>query len=234
MASIFFVHVPKTAGTSIRKAIFDNNIPEEDHCKFTGIKNGLSQSSEMKLLSGHYPFGIHKVYRIKDPVYYLMLREPIDRTVSYYHFIREWSKKPGYEHPHAKDANSKTIEEFYGDPKFQNAQTKAVAGLFYSLLSRYIDVNKYMANSMLKKAKKNMEKRIYAFGLKERFDESVSLFAERSGFTPEVPEKHYMKTQNRPAVNSLPRNTFKILEKYNSLDIELYKFAQEKFDEQFR
>lgn len=53
--TLFLTHVPKTAGTSMREAVFDPVIPEAHvHC-FNGIRAALADSTDFDLLTGHYP-----------------------------------------------------------------------------------------------------------------------------------------------------------------------------------
>lgn len=232
MCRILFTHVPKTSGTSIRHSVFGKNIPDDLQHSFQGMRKAIFGKNEFELLTGHYPYGIHLVYGIKQPRYFLMLREPIDRAISYYYFIKRWSEKPDYLHPYTDEVNSKTILEFYKNTKHQNAQTRFASGLLSSRLGAYMNLNNRVGKWVLNRAQKNLIENYEAFGLKERFDDSAKLFSSRINIDYEEPEMHYMKTPNRPLVQDLSEKEINVLRVYHSLDIELYKFAKDHFDKQ--
>jgi hypothetical protein len=82
--TFFLTHVPKTAGTSMRKAVFEPRVSESDIYSFSGIRRALSSRVEFDLLTGHHPYGVHKLYAVNTPRYFVMLRDPIDRAIYQY------------------------------------------------------------------------------------------------------------------------------------------------------
>jgi len=55
MSTIFFTHIPKTAGTSIRKSVFDKNIPKTRKHLYSGMRAALTNSNGFKILQAIIP-----------------------------------------------------------------------------------------------------------------------------------------------------------------------------------
>lgn len=91
---IFFCHIPKTAGTSLRTAFERAFEPDEIVPQVTQIRQngGLYPTIEtvvatlasnpvpVRLLRGHYHYSLHEA--LDDPVKIVVLREPVARTIS--------------------------------------------------------------------------------------------------------------------------------------------------------
>lgn len=108
--TVVFVHIPKTAGTTIRSLLkaalpksYDIDGPD-DLRRF--IELPQAQRDAFDLIAGHMPYGIHQYLTVKAR-YVTFLRDPVERVVSsYYHFRRV------QEHPlHVKMQNI-SLSEF--------------------------------------------------------------------------------------------------------------------------
>ncbi len=83
MKCIFFLHIPKTAGRTLNNYLAQ--IYDEDSrfisrglvdlVRFTTKK--MEEIENIKLVSGHFPFGYHKPL-FADYTYITLLREPVD------------------------------------------------------------------------------------------------------------------------------------------------------------
>ncbi|MGH9880361.1 MAG: hypothetical protein ACRD6N_02905, partial [Pyrinomonadaceae bacterium] len=82
-------------------------------------------------------------------------------------------------------------------------------------------------------ARSHLESEITAFGLNERFDESLLLFKRRLGWKHLFYSRRNV-TKGRPRRRDVPDSTLEVIQKHNSLDLELYEFARQKFDETMR
>jgi hypothetical protein len=173
---------------------------------------------------------MHRFYRVENPRYFVMLRCPVDRAVSFYYFVEACSDS-SYKHPRLEEVRKNDLAEFYRNPVHQNVQTRFVAGLLSEYAGRYLDLNGRLGRAVLRRAKKNLVESYEAFGLKEQFKNSVRLFASRLDVTPEWPEKRHKKTGERPGVSDLDEHVRHAIRDSNSLDMELYRFAQDEFEE---
>src|SRR5690348_731653 len=86
---LYYLHIPKTAGTSFTDVLKANFKPEESSfLKLIGdfVLTPPETLAKYKAISGHYFYNIEDVIR-RTPIFITMLREPIDRTISYYAYI---------------------------------------------------------------------------------------------------------------------------------------------------
>ena len=229
--TLFFTHVPKTAGTSIREATFSHAVPESRTHSFSGIRLALKNQPGFDLLTGHYPYGVHLLYSVTDPRYFVMLRDPVDRAISQYYFTK-MGDKPWYTHPDLADVKANDLVGFYRNPEYQNLQARYVAGLIWEWMGRHLSLNGLLSSTVLGRAKKHLLERYEAYGLKERFRESARIFANCAGTELSLSEERRKKTKERPAKADIPEETLRSIRELNSLDVALYEFAQDHFEMQ--
>jgi len=229
--TLFLTHVPKTAGTSMRKAVFEHWVSESEIHSFNGIRTALTDRVEFDLLTGHYPYGVHELYAVDTPRYFVMLRDPIDRAISQYYFTK-MADTAWYSHPDLEDVKTNDLTDFYKKPVHQNLQTRFVAGLEWEWVGRRISLNGILGNLVLKRAKRNLLQTYEAFGLKDRFKESACLFGARLGEEPKLPGTRHKKTRGRPSIEDLSEEVLGQLRELNSLDVALYECAEAHFDAQ--
>ena len=202
---MFFVHIPKTAGTSVRvgvesflghyrmaldygrdnpatsriikRLVYDSNDPDAFRTAF--------DQHDLKFLAGHVQIDNYIGLFDLDNVA-TFVRDPVQRVVSdYLHFVRHY----GYKHE---------IDTFISTAHFQNRQARALAGVAIE--------------------------QIGFIGLFERFDESMRLLNEHFGW--KIPKRKANLSERpierpREIQSSIER---KILE-CNQLDHILYKKA---------
>ena len=79
-------------------------------------------------------------------------------------------------------------------------------------------------------AKRVLSRELTAFGLSERFDESLILFRRRLGWG-NVFYSNENPTRDRPHRRDIPNAAIRTIESNNARDLELYQFALRRFDE---
>ena len=176
--SLIFVHIPKTAGTTLSTIIarqyrptdifvFKSSVPLPQAIDDFG-KMPESKKTKFKVIQGHFYYGLHDLLPQKCS-YITMLREPVDRLISYYYFIRNWRDH----HLHQK-AMSMSLVDFtcYSNISkwFDNGQTRFISGQNPDY--------RQVSSEMLKRAKRNIEN-YFLVGLQEYFDESLFLFKDK-------------------------------------------------------
>jgi hypothetical protein len=98
---IVFVHVPKTAGVSIFRAI-RSEVSPEDVLFYNGTQQldlaGMPRARlhAFKLISGHFQYAALKPYVRPDAIFVAMVRDPIERLVSAYNY----RSQPDHPHYH--------------------------------------------------------------------------------------------------------------------------------------
>ncbi len=216
--SLLFVHIQKAAGTSMRQVVARQYPKREVLITDEPVTLTPEQRRTLRVVIGHVPFDTAS--QLASPVDVItMLRQPVDRVVSfYYYFLR----RPRHETLVA----GKSLEEFAasGFPGICNQQVRQIAGRHEPDLAT---------------AKHNLAREVAAFGIAERFDESLVLMKRAVGWG-DIYYRRLNVTANRPALRDIPRSAIARIERENELDLELYDFAVREFqavidaqDEQF-
>lgn len=226
---IFFVHIEKTAGTSLLESLIKPNVDSHqrtDASSYVKYRNA-------DCVSGHMPHGLHLLSR--RPVEYVtMLRDPIDRATSWYYFIKDLDRTDLWKpHPLREYADSVTLAEFYQNPRYSNRQTRFLAGWPYHKAYPAVHRSTIFKKSMLRAAKKHLRD-CTAFGIQDRFDDSVSLFQEVFEWDRYEPVPPKKETGDRPTleeINELNPTVIPELRKSHDLDLELYQYATKLFEE---
>ncbi|MGB3544198.1 MAG: hypothetical protein WBA11_14865, partial [Rubrivirga sp.] len=133
--TLIFTHIPKTAGTSLKKSAIFPNVDRSDIYWVLGIRQLIQDRPHgRKIVLGHFPYGAHRLLG-RGPFRYLtVLRDPVDRAVSFYNYVLLCEQgNPGHPgdyawHPALPDAKRYPIDEFYQLEAYRNVQTKYTAG----------------------------------------------------------------------------------------------------------
>lgn len=210
-----FLHIPKTGGTTLntifrnqydRSEFFDHESYQDELMKLEELTDEVKQ--KLVAVSGHYYFGIHTQFT-KPFNYFTILREPVDRVISAYYFLKNF---PGYER-----VQTMTLEEFVlNEPKAQNMQTMLVSGDLHS-------------NPSLQKAKEHL-RNFKVVGVTEQFNETLFLLQKEYGWI----HIHYSRkniTKSRRQKSDIPPHVIELINHYNSLDIELYEYSKQLLEE---
>lgn len=137
--SYIFVHAPKTGGTSMALALEDRAM--KDDIMLGDTPKALNRRRRMKNVQARGRLWKHSTLADIDGIVlphhvarmftFTLVRNPWDRMVSYYHWLRE----QGFEHPAVGLAKSVNFEGFLRDAGTQTAQKNAPAS------SYMLDVN---------------------------------------------------------------------------------------------
>jgi hypothetical protein len=224
-----FIHIPKTAGTTFGNILRANFPPGAvgnlgnvfkgrggvDPAKLKRVHaSGPMLTRKLSALAGHYPFGVRSSLP-DDTRYITFLRNPVERTLSHYYSLLEVRRRDPL-------PEGSTLEQILadGDYMHDNLQTR--------MLSDHPAPFGDATEEMLEQAKANLENAFLAFGLVERFDESLVLFQRRLGLQSVLYVRQ--RVTNRPHEAEVPDELIRAAERYNEYDLELYRVAAELFE----
>jgi hypothetical protein len=230
---LIYIHIPKAAGSTLqeiiagqyaggRSFIFTGDPARQQ--SFTRLPE--SERASFDVLLGHVQFGIHE--HIPDPALYVtMLRDPLERVVSHYHFIlarpehylHESLKRRGYSlRDWLLEARPIMLDNF----QLRWLIDTPIAQTPFGGITR----------AMLDQAKWNLENAFSVIGLVERFDESLACLASAFGWDLAGSDIQRNANPDRPSIDALDAPTLAAIRETNALELELYDFARALFREQ--
>ncbi|MEM8677101.1 MAG: sulfotransferase family 2 domain-containing protein [Cyanobacteria bacterium P01_G01_bin.67] len=230
--TVIFLHLPKAAGTTLCDIFLRQyqagSIHLLDGTNFDQAQEDFKQLSpeekaQIKILMGHMYFGLHE-YQPHPATYVTMLRNPIDRVISYYYFIKKARNHPDYEMMKTKNIS---IEDYcqMGVVNMCNGQTRFLSG------NQESEIN---GKEILKQAKKNLQEYFSVVGIQEKFDESLLMLRNKLAWK-KMPY-YYRRNTNRTKSyrQEISNSTRAAIEKYNELDLELYEYATKIFEQKLK
>src|SRR5439155_16537110 len=108
-----------------------------------------------------------------------------------------------------------------------NDQTRLLAGKDYASRSGAC------SHEMLAAAKRNLRDHFAVVGLTEDFDRSLILMKRVLGWSYPFYIRQNVN-HRRPQKEDIPGETLRVIQAYNELDCELYRYGKELFQEQIR
>ncbi len=208
-----FVHIPKTAGTTLKFILRNSTYCR--HCDLqTTVRHGTFRDEDYRFMRKVFFFGlrsiaghslIHPTANLSAPIqYFTFLREPFARCLSQYEQIRRGRVRSG---------RDLSFEEFMRIPHMRDQQVYHIAGEY-----------------SLEKAKKELSTRYLFVGLTERFLESMLVLRQLAPFRLKVEFErlHVAKDKTvRQQVLDDPASR-RLLEEGNQLDAQLYAWARDE------
>lgn len=229
---VIFLHIPKAAGSTLYRQIQRHYEPTATlaiegsrirECMAEFDKRSAGQRAQVRFVRGHMPFGLHRI--IPGPsVYITCLRDPVDRIISrYYYTLR---RPDNYLHDTivSQKMNLRDFVCSGVSTELDNDQTRRLSGV-----GRTIPFGQ-CTTELLERAKRNIQEHFAVVGLSERFDETLLLINAALGWRT----RYYVKinvTRNRPGIGAIPKDTRGLIAENNELDIKLYRYAAELFEE---
>lgn len=242
--SVYYLHIPKTGGTSLI-SFLDNQFDPDTVCPAQLLPElfalPLESMEQYRLFRGHLWHGLG-AYVGRNLSYVTMLRDPVQRTVSWYlHAMRDVN---AYRHRQMNDEQWSLLD-FVRDAETNwdivNTQTLFLAADFdYEKLSSdpvgygRAAVKEFAARkhdrTLLDLARKRLESFAF-FGITERMRDSMSLLAYTLDFFPDFTVPRLNTSSSRTGIGELSEDELSAIRELTALDQELYVWACQLFEE---
>lgn len=224
----FFVHLQKTAGTTLFRRLKQQFGPDAVYPmpQYQGnveatldvnllVERFAKHRDEVRVVTGHFPLCTTELLDA-DFATFTLLREPVERTLSFLRHQREVAPEFG----------EATLEEIYAQPLMRDG---LVRNHMVRMLSLTVDEMTDGAltavdvdEARLERAKRNLAERIDVIGIQEQFDGFCEVLAERFGW--DLGRAHVANRTSPFAAGDELRAQIAL---DNSMDIALYDFAVE-------
>lgn len=224
-----FLHIPRTGGTTLDQIISRNYRQHEIYATGNVGDDGVvafsqmspAQKARIKLIKGHMAYGLHE--SVPGPsAYFTFLRDPIERAISHFHFVRRMPEHPAHRFIVGENLDIESTLERHLDFMLFNAQVRMLSGAWHDPRPGQCTVDH------LRLAQKRLQEDIAVIGLTEEFDASLLLLSKALGWKALYYARRNV-TVGRPEKKALPPQTLAALTEANKLDLELFQYAQTLF-----
>jgi hypothetical protein len=218
---LIFLHIPKTAGTSLR------NVFEEEygakHCLqvythtpkfFDAIR---PRAKRAKVIYGHVSYGIHEILEVQGE-YVTFLRDPIERVISFY---RHQARDPQsfFYQQIQEGLTLRAMLESEVCHQLNNHMTRIISG--YPHIAMVDD------DAVLEQALVHIDQYFRFVGIIEQMPESV----ERMGRSLQWRRVHKVPRLNTASNHTkIDEKTIACVRRYNRLDMALYERVQSRLN----
>jgi hypothetical protein len=221
-----FLHIGKTAGTSIQHALFEamrgKKIFHESLPNFD--RASREDMADSDLVIGH--FGYQHVAKMRRSRFlFTFLRDPIDRVLSNYHFLRTDSPISDYSRAAIEASKRMSLKEFLlcQDPQVrmvtENMQAKVLA---HDMRHEH----QHGIKNLKREASRNLARCDFV-GIVEYFDASMKALSRQIDI-----DLNIERLNVNPARASAPtasREEIELIKSLNTVDLALYWWARERF-----
>jgi hypothetical protein len=225
--TIFFLHIPKCAGTTLVEEILKKRFSSREMLIFYELNTEdlverLKGMSDRKLrrircIAGHFAFGIHEYYQIRPSAYITILRNPVDRVISHY---KDVVRRPSHYLHDQVTRRKLSLKEYMESGlslELNNGQTRILAGI--GVGTRY----GVSSPELLDLAKKHLDM-CEIVGISEDFPSLLGRLEAQWGWhIPHYADRNV--SEDRIKDYEIDNETLQVIEGYNDQDMELYRYA---------
>jgi hypothetical protein len=230
---LLFIHCPKTAGTTFF-TLLSAHYPSEDiyRSQVGTLQDALQEHgwpiiARYRLMRAHYDTSITR-YFPRRPVCVTMIRDPVERIISYFEHVR---RSPNHKHYRTVVEGKMTLEDFMDPPLARsdtcNFQVRQLAGAIRGPA-------KEMPGSVLLEMARVRLAEFAFFGITERFDDSLDLLHYTFGWQPVRNYENLNVSPTPSRRGDHPEHVVEKIEIANELDLQLYRDAEGVFEERLQ
>jgi hypothetical protein len=184
----------------------------------------------LKMLKGHMLFRKRLDEYMPQPcVYITLLRNPIERIISYYYYILDNPCHHLHEVLKSRKLGLKDFIESGMSTELDNFQLDLLATVDLALLDKYGPKN-YPRDTLLESAKSNLLQHFAVVGVLERFDEFLILLKRFFGWQTPLYSRQNV-TRGRPPRETISEDTIDAINECCKYDMKLYDFVCKRMDD---
>ena len=244
---LYFLHIPKTAGTSFFE-ILHANFPSGEVCPAYLWRELLALPRKSlpsyRLFRGHFYAYLDVV--VRQPLTTLtFLRDPIERSLSHYAHIRRWPGHYFHEHAQRQGSFAAFLQDPVTTPLIENFQSRALVqrldpvSIQQTLTPAQVDafrleqaletamLENVSQTELLVRAKARVDALLFV-GITEAFSESVEWLSRRLGWPKPVMPSRLNVGGRRPDTGELDPKTLRLLRERTLVDQALYDYANQR------
>jgi hypothetical protein len=239
-----FVHIPKTAGVTM-SAILEQRVSPDKICPYQLyqdlVRAPREELGKYTLFRGHFPYDVLS-YLLGEPFTCItVLREPVARYYSYYKFLkkREDTEQSPYlakELPEIRKMDFKTFATATHLALVKDGLNQQCRYLGRttptSIKLPYMPEKRQPTPEEVERAKTRLSE-MAAFGLAERFQDSLFLMSFNFGWNP-VMDTLVLNASGKPDPSETLGESRKMVAESNKPDMELYEFALNLFETRYQ
>lgn len=232
MTTTIFMHIPKTGGSTFH-SILGKYYPKNKIQNIFGVhksspeiialeKRPREELESIRLLKGHLTFGIHR-YLPQTCEYITLLRDPVERVISQFYYIKNNPNNPLHEDVHQSGMSIREFVESGLVTGMNNGQARFLTG-YVERLPYGDETNLYQD------AIENIKNHFSWVGTTEQFDKSILILQNIMGWKS---PPYYFKqnvSQSRKKADNFEEHEIEAIKKANSVDIDIYKWAEEQLE----
>ncbi|HMO55961.1 MAG TPA: sulfotransferase family 2 domain-containing protein, partial [Roseiflexaceae bacterium] len=244
-AHVFFLHIPKTAGSSLRlwlETHFDQDQIADPYMmhELAEIDDPAAFLSQYRFIRGHFSYSIIRQLLDHDPLTLTVLRDPVDRFISLWGFLRAYrihDLLPKVQQYSLQQVKTMSLDDFIDaiESNQQSVNFQWQTNLLGSSITVYSPTPRFGMPDAADLACATQRLQQFAWvGLTERFSESLALLAYTFGWWPIHNEPRVNITRVRPKVADLDPTMRERILAISHIDQALYEYGCELFAQRYR
>jgi len=211
----FFLHIPKTAGTSLSRYMedfFDVDEAQPYGYQIEDIIKDVDNGRFFRFYQGHISLYESKKFLPDIDNLITVLRNPWVRVYSHFRH-----------HSRCMPENKELSETYLC---IDNLMCKMLSGLNPDDPLVSIEEHLYSAKMNIKECA--------FFGLTELFDESLAMLADKFGWMFVAKPQRFNSATKATTLKSIPEDKLEIIKEHNTADMELYVYANQLFEKRWQ
>lgn len=234
-----FMHIPKAGGTTLQHIMSKAYLPNQlihangpEIIRHPGVLFNMRRKEPRPIITGHFDRGglVYEFLNDRPIIHFTMFRDPVKRVLSHFNYLK--TRQGHRTHSKVKDL---TLEEYVTSSIREACNKQTLRILGYSSEDAW-ERSLTDPEPLLEEAKQVLEQEFTFFGLTERYTEFLLMAKMLLGWQDIVYQRRNTSNRNSEAKqiiesNPISEEALQLIRDRNQLDIQLYAFASELFDQ---